>query len=170
MTRYHQCPPVDPSGPRRVACLTETPTTYTAADAARVGIRAGDDWPYGPNICQDMRNELVCWATSEGLKLADPKARCLHWLTFEARRCRALTNRYGHAGVIDPMREMDHSTFWARDGRPALILAQPYRAPADEWVRSITAGWPVSVEVAQAGPWYGYGTLGVLIAPNWSAA
>lgn len=158
----HVCPKDDNRPARVPLCLRATEATYVATDPTRVGIRRGF-WPYGPNICQDSRNKLVEWALHEGLQIATPSARCIHWLTGEARRCRALQDRFGHDGVIDQMPEMDHPTFWTRDGEPALILAQPYSNPREEWIERMQLAWPVAVETTEWAPWYGYGTLGIFI-------
>lgn len=134
--------------------------------APTVGVTPGC-WPYGPNIDVVARVELVAWARANGYKLATPNARCLHWLVGKARRCSAL-RRQDHAGRIDAwsMNELDHPTFWTRNGKPALILAQPYSAPSSRWVTDVTSTWPVTVEVTATSPWYGHHAYGVLITPD----
>lgn len=143
-----------------------TATETTAARMRRAGITA-DGWPYGPNIDADSRRALLDWTDATGYKLATPRARCLHWLVGQARRCSALQDtRHDGALLNDLLRVLDHPTFWTRDGKPALILAQPYTYPPAGWAEVVTEKWPVSVEVTESGPWYGAGTHGVFITPR----
>lgn len=134
--------------------------------AAGVGVKDGL-WPYGPNIDVESRARMVEWAEAEGYKLATPRAQCLHWLVGKQRHCVARQDHYHHDGQIDrwTMGALDHPTMWTRDGKPALILGQPYHSPPEGWAEEITAAWPVHVEVAESAPWYGAGTRGVFITP-----
>jgi hypothetical protein len=132
---------------------------------AAVGVKGGD-WPYGPNIYVDNRLALVGWAEATGYRLATPNARCLHWLVGKARHCSARRDSFDHDGRIERDGDtLDHPTFWTKGGKPALLLAQPYRPPAADWVERTVATWPVAVDVAHPAPWYGVGTYGVLITP-----
>lgn len=155
-------------------CVRTVPATYTADEAKRVGVRGGGtdrgNWPYGANLCQVSRNRLVDWALAEGLRLtAEPSTRCLHWVTGDRSQCR--TARGHRDRCFDVRREaaLDHPTWWTRDGKPALILAQPYHQPTLGWVEQTRAEWGVDIEVTVDGPWYGYGALGVFITPGGAA-
>lgn len=138
----------------------------TENERARRADIVADRWPYGPNVNAVSRAALLDWAEATGYRLATPKARCLHWLVGRARHCSARQDRYEHAGRVDHTTALDHLTFWTRDRRPALILGQPYARPADEWVTRVLADWPVDIEITEQAPWYGHGTLGVLITPR----
>lgn len=143
---------------------------WTWDQAKAVGIRDEDHWPYGPNLptAVESRQALIGWAAENRLQLAAPRARCLHWVVGEARRCSHLQNQR-HPGTLltrDIYQVLDHPTFWTRDGKPALILAQPYGLPPQSWADAITAEWDVDVELQEQGPWYRAGTAGIYITPK----
>lgn len=139
--------------------------------APEVGIRGSAAWPYGANICGDTRTRLVRWAHQHGYRLAAPNRPCLHWLTGQKRRCGGLRHPQGpkHPGSLlttDMRSALDHPTFWTdRDGRPALLLAQPYHVDRDV-LDTIEVDWPIDVTVTDESPWYGFTTKGVFLAPR----
>lgn len=114
-------------------------------------ILAGQDWPYGPNIDVRSRQRLVDWAEPIGLKRAKTSCQELHWL------------RKGRCGVVACTRMgrwMDHVTRWSLDGRPAVLVAQPYGLMNDD-VAALgqVAGFDdLIVHIGHRGGWYGYGT------------
>lgn len=161
----HRCPP----GPLGVAggpttCTRANPPTFTRAQERRV-LRVADAWPYGPNVCGAARNALVDWALAHDLRLSHSSRRDgLDWLVGNAPR-----GRVARWWAIDSRlhgNPLDHVTRWTRDGRPALLLAQPYTSPTPEWIAAAKATWPVRVQVTDRAPWYGHGTYGVLITPR----
>lgn len=63
----------------------------------------------------------------------------------------------------------DHVTGWTRDGRPAVLVSQPYTQPTVEGITAdLAEECPgVTVRVDPAGGWYGHGTSFVeLLAPE----
>jgi hypothetical protein len=144
--------------------MSTLPIEPTSERARAVGIK-NNFWPYGPNVPEhvQMRADLVNWAEREGLVVAEPSRRCLHWLVGEYRRCVALD--YGdrrHYYATDTT--LDHATFWTRNGKPALVLAQVYNV-LEVAVAEITEKWPVDITTGPA-PWYGFATTGVFITPR----
>lgn len=94
------------------------------------------------------------WA--EHLNLTESGTRCrgLHWL--KTGRC--------HASSCQPLGFMDHTTQWNRDGRPALVLTQPYPTVGlEDALAELRADPELRVVVQDPSPWYGNGTVGVLI-------
>jgi hypothetical protein len=71
---------------------------------------------------QDERRKQ--WAAKRGLRLAEPGPRqpwvCLHWIAHG--RCDEEWCREGRGDH----HWMDHTTGWTKDGKPALLLCQPY--------------------------------------------
>lgn len=166
-------PEICPIHPRARRLCGDCPACLLAWDrdndlrVRAVGIADGN-WPYGPNIDIQSRERLLSWAIVNCLKEARPNARCLHWLVGKVRHCSARRDSFDHPGVVNRWgdRELDHPTYWTRNGKPALILAQPYQMPGAEWAQMIESNWPVKVELADRGPWYGFGTYGVFITPD----
>lgn len=120
-----------------------------------IGIKSGEYWPYGPNVYVDSRADMVTWAEREGLKLS-PRGDCLHWLT-RGRRNVALCERGDHGW-------MDHVTGWNRDGKPAVLVAQPYGLTQRE-LAQLGALPDVDVRIDGTG-WYGAGTTFVTVLPR----
>jgi hypothetical protein len=75
-------------------------------------------WPYGPNVDVGTRIRMLDWAEEHGLRLAQPRHRCLNWI--RKGRCNG-SGCYG-----SQPRWMDHVTTWTRHGEPAVFVAQPY--------------------------------------------
>lgn len=128
--------------------------------APGIGIKA-DSWPYGPNIDAVSRAELLAWAEHEKVREASSTgSRCaLHWLvgtrcTGEAR-CRQ-----------NPPHWMDHVTYWKRDSRPAIVVAQPYGLFDADFAdfAAMHAQYGVQVMVYGTG-WYRHGTSFVTARP-----
>lgn len=143
-----------------------------ARRAARVNVggsphgTTGGAWPYGPNISLPSRAALLDWAEPLGLRYS-PRARCLHWIA--RGRCavqECCAGRWHH-------RWMDHASGWTRDGRPAVLAAQPYGVTSDDLAR-VAADLSLDVRVGhrpldvatpamtnadpQRTGWYGHGT------------
>jgi hypothetical protein len=76
-------------------------------------------WPYGPNVHVTMRGPLLDWAEAHDLRFAPKAHTCTRWLT--GRRC---TQRC-YASTRQPT-WWDHPTCWTRDGKPAVLISQPY--------------------------------------------
>lgn len=127
--------------------------------ARRIGIR-NDGWPYGPNIHVPARVALLDWAETERVRYS-PRGRCLHWIS--RGRCAV--------SVCDEHRQrhswMDHVTGWTRDGKPAVLVAQPYHVSATERMELTRIGveWNLDVRVATTG-WYGFDTRFVELRPR----
>ena len=125
--------------------------TPTVQEARAVGI-IGDRWPYGPNISHEARRALVDWAVPRRLRLS-PRGRRLHWIV----RGRCAVSFCWQDANRHPW--MDHVTGWTRDGKPAVLVAQPYglftRCVAD--LAAVTEQWQLDIRVGGTG-WYGYGT------------
>jgi uncharacterized protein (DUF736 family) len=113
-------------------------------------------WPYGAEK-EDVQSRLLDWAEARKVRYADihnSSAQCrVCWL--KGKRCKLFdcpesnNSRYW----------MDHVTTWKRDGRPAILLAQPYHVSGDdlEHLRSLEAdGLVVSIH---GNGWYGHGTV-----------
>lgn len=93
-----------------------------AAEAAALSERAKPRlgprlWPYGPNVDIPARRALLAWAEAHDLRLSQ-RGDCLVWL----RKGRCGGSCTGHR------REywQDHVTGWIRNGKPAVLVAQPY--------------------------------------------
>ncbi|MER7331788.1 MULTISPECIES: hypothetical protein [unclassified Micromonospora] len=111
-------------------------------------------WPYGPNIDVQSRMEMLSWAEQYGLRRAETRCQNLHWL------------RKGRCGVqrCDPLgRWADHVTRWSRNGRPAVLVAQPYGLSNDQFAQ-VAALNDEELQVAVDGTgWYGHGTTFVQV-------
>lgn len=128
----------------------------TSKRARAVGI-IGDQWPYGPNIDPVARVKMVAWAEKNGLRLTWPKHRCLHWL--RSGRCNV-----GHCDYVkntsDPRYVwMDHVSCWNRDGRPAMLVCQPYGVSETDRLilDDIALAYDIDVQIGPTG-WYGHNT------------
>lgn len=119
-----------------------------------IGISRGA-WPYGPNIDIPSRQAMVEWAEHERLRYS-PNGRCLHWIArgrCAVRFCTADANRHPW---------MDHVTGWTRDGKPAVLVCQPY--PIFDVIDVANAGDAHGLQVRIAdGGWYGSGAAWVAL-------
>lgn len=135
-------------------------TTKRLAAVARRSERYGIDperWPYGPNIDPEMASRMLDWAEKYGLMLSAPNQECLHWLL--KGRCARPTACRQWTWMEQPW--MDHPSCWTYQGRPAVLVAQPYGL--SDASRSVLAGLnsdKVHVEVRDRG-WYGHCTVWV---------
>ena len=119
--------------------------------APGVGIKP-DAWPYGAGIDVRSRQRLLDWAENYGLRRSTSNCQALHWL--QTGRCGVrLCNRLGSW--------MDHVTKWSRNGKPALILAQPYGLRAAK-LRPLLDDDSLHMLVHAQG-WYGCGTVAIEI-------
>lgn len=143
----------------QVTNINELPQDWDANFQARargVGIRADRGWPYG--LCHrgadpKARLRMVEWAETQGLKLS--KGQCLHWLA--SGRC----TRYAECGRRYSWQ--DHLTGWNIDGKPALLLAQPYQIDGDgiaDLAQIEGQGYETHLDT---NGWYGCGTITVEI-------
>lgn len=133
--------------------MPSSPDTPTAAEARAIGITSAQLWPYGPNHDHQARRALVNWATRESLCYS-PTGQCLDWLRYGD--CRA-----GHDHTRPPW--MDHLTGWTRNGKPAMLVSQPYGLTRDclaELADLDRSDLPVSIDGTG---WYGHGTLFITV-------
>jgi hypothetical protein len=98
--------------------------------ARAIGIQSEASWPYGPNSNADMRLALLGWAEHYKLRMSTGFSRH-RWFTcygYDQSRSGKNHDIYGETynGLCCRRRWFDHVTCWNRDGKPALILAQPY--------------------------------------------
>lgn len=109
------------------------------------------------------RELIVGWAERYGLK-ASPVHCCPWWLTRRvSRRCTpGRCTRYGTA--VPDHDWMDHSVFWLKDGRPAVITSAPYHL-GDEDAGRIAwwTGQHTNLRSARGTGWYGFGTTQILM-------
>lgn len=110
-------------------------------------------WPYGPDLSIQARIDLVEWAEPLGVKLSGSRCEGLHWLRKGACH-HNLCNRYPW---------MDHTTRWNLDGKPALVLTQPYKSAERqrEMMGDLLEDNELHVEIKPG--WYGYGTIGAFV-------
>src|SRR5690349_4271913 len=108
-------------------------------------------WPYGPNIDVPTRERMLQWAEGHGVSLADTRCQGLHWL------------RVGRCGVSRCTRLgswMDHVTRWKRNGKPALLVAQPYGLGREDLRDLDQLALDDDLYLFVGGrPWYGHGTV-----------
>jgi len=147
-------------GTRHALTIREYPDPYCdrhvpaalAAEAAELDRRSkitlgAHGWPYGPNVSIPSRRALLDWAEGNRLRLAG--GSCLHWL------------RKGQCSSCVGNREfwLDHVTGWARNGKPAVLIAQPYgvseQSIAD--LAQLAVDPALMVRIDGTG-WYGVGT------------
>ncbi len=135
---------------------TLTPQDAGSSPASRANVQdvmGHHAWPYGAHD-EVTRERLLRWARSRGLQFA-PRGGCLHWIV--ARRCFG----WCHDGHRSRM-WMDHVTGWTRNGKPAILLCQPYALSELELesVAEVADAWNLSVKLDGCG-WYGHGTVAI---------
>jgi hypothetical protein len=126
--------------------------------AAAVGIVAAS-WPFGPAVGHEPRTdepcprcEVVAWAEWRHLRYCET-GTCLHWLArgrCGVRVCLENATNY---------RWMANSTGWTRNGKPHLLVCQPFGL-GFEGLREIVAAaerFDLDVQIGGTG-WYGYHT------------
>lgn len=119
-------------------------------------------WPYGPDIDVRMRVLMLTWAENHGLALALPRHRCLDWLQ-KGRCAKRVCHGLASGGMVE--RWADHVTTWTHDGRPAVLVSQPYYLDAEieERLHEVAAERGLYPEIDRAGGWYGLGTTWIAL-------
>jgi hypothetical protein len=150
--------------------MTATAAPSLTARARAIGI-VGDNWPYGANLGHNESSEadhgvrcaVVDWA--EARKLRHSRAgRCLHWIATGRCAedwCKANATKH---------RWMDHVSGWTRDGKPAVLVCQPYGVH-DESLRDILRvadEYQLEAHIDGTG-WYGHGTTFIALSPRETA-
>jgi hypothetical protein len=129
-----------------------------------------EQWPYG---VQDpsQREKMLDWAERHHLRFSYTNRVCVHWLL--AGSADDIARRYTKTGseISDSTHysrchynyEFDHVTCWTRDGKPAVLVSQPYRISADvmKKLKALERDG-LSVQVHKEG-WYGFETFCVEI-------
>jgi hypothetical protein len=112
-----------------------------------------DPWPYG--LDDHNLKEVLVWAERYQLRHSS-NGHCLHWLT---------QGRCDHNPCLWPSMQrsrswMDQVSGWTRDGKPVLLLCQPYQLDTIDIrnVAEICAAWGVDGIVSGQG-WCGYRTI-----------
>jgi hypothetical protein len=121
-------------------------------------VLGGGGWPYGVTD-KAQQGRLLEWAEARGVKFS-PSARCLHWIA--GRRCPEIC-REGHMSRCG----MDHLTGWTRDGKPAILVSQPYVQSAESIAALGAAAAEMGLETRIDGSgWYGHGTICIEFYPK----
>lgn len=154
---------VYPDGGRRCwRHTTDADRTLVAALDARApgvgvertepGMRNAYAWPYGPNVYVAMRVAMLDWAETHDLRETTRAHPCLHWV--RTGRCSRWRCYDSHPGW------MDHVTRWTRNGRPAVLVGQPYHVSVDGYaaLALVDADPAFTVEIRNDG-WYGSGVF-----------
>jgi hypothetical protein len=129
-----------------------------------------EQWPYG--IREGPQQEkMLEWAERNHLRFSDTNRICVHWLL--AGRANYIARRYTKTGseISDSIHYsschhsygFDHVTCWTRDGKPAVLVSQPYHI-SDENMKMLKAleHDGLTVQIHKDG-WYGSQTLCVEI-------
>lgn len=103
-------------------------------------------WPTGPRADVMARRALVEWAFIRNLRYAPGQHLCPGWL--RNGRCQGPS-----CPGTTTMGWRDHGTAWTRDGRPALLLGQPYALTSADarGLRALDNAFEVEITTA---PWY----------------
>ncbi len=137
-------------------------------------------FPYGPNIDADMRLRLLAWAVPLHLRLSRVQHACVE--SVLEGRCRpSKCGRWRDGLARDGLDGwIDHVTLWTRDGRPAVLLAQPYHLSGRDLdlLQGLDVANPSLAVEVRGSHWYGLGAYGVEIwnaharpalrAPEWT--
>ena len=112
-------------------------------------------WPYGPNVDAGARARMLDWAEANGLQLARPsRGRCL--CQVRSGQCSR-----AHRDDRDALGWKDHCTLWMCEGRPAVLVAQPYVIDprGAERLQRIASEPGLRLELTERGTsWYGHDT------------
>lgn len=165
------------STPRRELCAKhldpETRARLARIDELAQAVGAGRGrWPYGLSTNLEAREAMVEWACRHGLRWVYNKPKCIHWL--RTSRCQLTRCRDRNRGFEDLRQEgidlsgdnsswFDHVTTWCRGRQSAVLVAQPYYLnDGDRDALNLLGSTPgLSVEIDDAGGWYGKGTTWV---------
>jgi hypothetical protein len=94
------------------------------------------------------------WAKARGLRSSH--GQCLHWIA--RGRCAAGWCRENHTDHA----WMDHATGWTKDGKPALLLCQPYQLGEEDFRDLLLVAERFNLKFSVHGcGWYGFGTVAV---------
>jgi hypothetical protein len=129
-----------------------------------------EQWPYG---VQDppQQEEMLDWAERHNLRFSYTNRICVHWLL--AGRASDIARRYTKTGseISDSIHYsrchynygFDHVTCWTRDGRPAVLVSQPYRISSDAMKKLKALEHDGLIVRVHKDGWYGSGTFCVEI-------
>lgn len=130
-------------------------------------------WPLGPFNNLVGREQLIRWALKNKLTLSKRMTVCFHVLLFgrcSSSECVCYGDRYGIPSLneaggydLDPS-WMDHVTLWERDGKPVVLVNQPYldMATARRFLQLDRDSSPLCVEVRKEG-WYRLGSCFIAV-------
>lgn len=147
-----------PDGRKRCTYHATPHNLALTAELARRANRivGSHGWPYGAANDARVQQRMVDWAEGRKLKLSGSHCHELHWLRAGhcSPPCSGITERLGGWA--------DHVTRWTRNGKPAVLLAQPYSLDDDDLVvlGGLTSADDITIIVHATG-WYGYGTTTV---------
>lgn len=101
------------------------------------------------------RDELqAAWAKAHGLRRSNRRHRCMVALT-DTPRTHAFRCEHCHA---TPTNILDHVTLWNRDGRPAVLVSQPYPSelsPAGlAWLEDHTSALGLVYSITDEPSWW----------------
>jgi hypothetical protein len=129
-----------------------------------------DEWPYGVQT-RSEQEQMLKWAEDNNLRFTETNLRCPHWLIRS--RSSDIAGRYSKRGsyLYDDIHHadcrgqygLDHVTCWTREGRPVVIVSQPYNLYTNQ-LQSLgaLASEKLSVKIHGRG-WYGNETVCVEI-------
>lgn len=106
--------------------------------------------PYG--VDDDNRERFTAWLKGRGLRLSHSPL-CLHWIAHG--RCSAGWCRENH----NLHHWMDHISGWTKDGKPALLLCQPYPPVNVREVAAVAVRFGLNAFISNG--WYGHGSIAV---------
>ena len=126
---------------------------------ARAVLGSPDRWPYGANEVETQL-ALLEWAEQRKLHYSY-RAHCLHWIA--RGRCGVSRCREGHGSH----RWMDHVTGWTRDGKPTLLVCQPYGLSLNDLddLVATTRKFDLEAHIDGTG-WYGCQTTWIELKPK----
>jgi hypothetical protein len=125
-----------------------------------------DFWPPYGVLEPGGQEQMMGWAEANGLRYS--REKCIHWLmprdTGDLARSYTKSGQESRDVHLDGRCSriyygFDHVTSWTRQGRPAVLVSQPYDIESTELLRI----WELkrdgfSVLFHQQG-WYGHGTF-----------
>lgn len=124
--------------------------------ARALGMR---EWPLGVDT-PEARAAMLGWAEQNHLRYSD-RGYCLHWLT--RGRCSGGTGPCRQNKTLDGYAWLDRVTGWTRQGKPAVLVAQPNPYPGRaEDVKTVANNWRVTIICNDTGGWHG-GTMFIAV-------